>query len=286
MTKGKEASGFISLHKRRKAVITHIGDTNLVGVDHEASKSWGFHVHRLKRIFRSTEHLIMEGSEDSIDAANIAEPQGYEDLAISIARSKRIKIYPLESDFDLRPIAVPYGIDSSVVLAQTVFEGSRDVLENLFLGRLTDHETLQKYIIENSQHLKKDFLKNTSLTADDIVESINKTIVGVALELGKGVDAEQLVDNLLLGDSIIEGYLGRVRDYEEIGPRLTQLGYELSGRKTVVAGKKHVPIMKKVLMGLPLEQPLPWDAYKETLDPKEQEAVVVFERVSQGRAAT
>lgn len=283
MNRDLETDASLNPRHRREGVKLLVGDVTLMGVYHGEKLPRGLWLHRRKKIFRKAEHLIMEGSEDGLNTA-YTRPEDIEDLAISIFRKKRKTIYFLESDVDLRPLASKYGVDPSVVMAYTVYEETKNVLEKIFQGQFTT-VSLQEYIKNTSLDIKRNLFSRSSLTEGDIAKAINKTTVGMSHEEKNGVDIVDLIHDLGAGHTEIDEYLARVRDYEEMGPRLAQLATDLPRKKVVVVGENHVPAMKAALRGLPIRQPVPWNEYKETLDPEIQRQVAVFERVSQGRAA-
>ena len=230
----------------------------------------------------------MEGSRDSMGAQNTRNVQSYEGLALSVFkfRNKQDDVHCLEEDSDLRSIGSLHGVDPTVTMSYSLYEPVRDVFQKISQRKLPTYPSMIRYIEEKTPSFKKQVLPSSTITESDIIEGMVRTAQGFMIELVNGADPYDLQNSMNAGYTTLMNYFGRVRDYEWLGPNASKLSTQLPpGELVIVVGKNHVPAMKAALRGLPIRRPLPWNEYKETLDPKVQKSVSVFERVAQWREA-
>lgn len=273
--------------KSKEAVLATVGRAAIFGVHHDAKLPGGFRLQKLKDNFKMADHLIMEGDPDTLRTRQTKNPQNYEDLAVSVFnyRKKQTDVHCLEPDIDLRTLVEGYGLEPDVFMGALVFDETLDLMNGVSRGKLPTPKSRYEYALQRSEYVKHVRFPTSSITQSEILESIRINMTGLDRELFNGAEVIDLFKNYKKGYSEIINYLGSVRDFELMGPEIARLAIELPGELAVVVGKFHMPAMKAALRGLPIRQPVPWDEYKEALDPEVQEAVSVFERVSQGRAA-
>lgn len=270
----------------KEVTILELGNITLFGVNHRNKLPKGFRLQQIRGYFKEADHLLIEGSKPTIGLRNMRNPQNYEDLAVSVFKSKKSQenVHCLEEDVDLRSISSSYGIDPEVVMAYSLQVPISDVLEKITQHKLHSSKIF-KYVDEVSTVYKSRVLMASTLTEKDIAGSIRRNVVGAMVEQIKADDVQGLQRSFEAAFFVVQEYLARVRDYEWIGPRVAELLDTLPGKKVIVVGKNHLPAMEAVLCRQPVSKPVSWGEYKETLDPEKQKQVELFERVARGGIA-
>ncbi|HUQ84712.1 MAG TPA: hypothetical protein VM077_00155 [Candidatus Limnocylindrales bacterium] len=269
--------------KSKEAIVVQIGRATIFGVHHDAKLPGGFRMQQLKDNFKMTDHLLMEGDTDMLGTMNTRNPQNYEALAVSVFnyRNMRENVHWLEQGADFRSLAEQYGMDPRVFMSFMDSGSINEVVDRFMRQKFPKGKGLEEYGRDLAARIKFKAARTSPITEDDIFEAIDKNAKSRIYEITiLGEDPRNMIEDTRIADDEIMKYLGEVRDFEVMGPRVAELATELPGKLAVVVGKFHIPAMKAALRGLPIKRPLSWDEHKEKLDLEVQEAVVVFEKLA------
>lgn len=251
---------YTSTSETRNLIYEYVEEPNslLIGTTHMPENEQHGERDKFLKEVMSADHLIMEGDERTILAQINTKRDNYETLAFKTCKKP---VYFAEDNSDLVLLANTYGINKDLfglyrLLGQlrVVYEQSYDDIEFVANMHMILEVFRQNYPgferVNTEKTVKRAVLLMHYLGTEDNPSS------GVRMLIDYGVG----IDNML------KFYLGRLRDYEILGPRSRHMHRTLNGRKVQVVGSAHIKYVLPQINGVAIDKPEEWKAFVEGLD--------------------
>jgi len=242
-----------------------LDDRLLIGTNHEDIATENG-VRLLNQKLSSREHLIIEGNRKNIESAlayllKHGLPLHYEDVAYAAFKGQK---HFLEESLRWSELASKYGISKD-------FYGLYSLLVMQRKIALKRQKTGQHFYEIATEYLDVERREDCeSIDVEKTVRQHKKLLV----ELQTGP-----LLLFRLGD-IFAFYIGRLRDFEYIGPKAQELDLHLKGKKTFMVGISHLEALEKSLQGHTLEKPKEWRKFVEGLGQEVRELIELVEQMS------
>ena len=195
-------------------------------------------------------HLLIEGSSDAITASRTVGRMNYERLAYERfnERGKR-SIHFLEEGVDRRPLSINYGVRPDLVDFYDVSFG----LAHCYSIGIRDSERLLK-----AARMRLALQERESQGVDS-----EGTMTKISLALNHFSSNFSQYSAVSV---IFKKFMGKVREYEVLAPRIINVGSSLKGKKVGIVGLSHLQLLSQHLRGDFLPRPLSWHDFVLHLD--------------------
>lgn len=238
--------------------ITEIGKWKIVRVEHSKTP---FPIQHQDMI-ADADHILFESRFFALGRQN-----DYETIARDIfnLQKKQNNIHYLEDNFDVVTAGEHYGMD----LQTAIFPLATLVAKGILVTSRGNTERRQR-AFENGISTLTEYSPKFAQLAD----TEQRRILESSLANLKPGNVFQLLRTERALQAIV-AYQASIRDFETIGPRVTQLKSEIPPEESVIVvlGKNHLPTVVQALQGDQIDPPKQWNEYIKDLPKKAQRAI-------------
>lgn len=208
---------------------------------------------------KESDHLIVEGYSQADNKKRRVDPTSFESLAMTTFRNKHSgkDIHFLEEGINWRTLGEKFGIKGD---EQVVYRFLKDFyIQAAIDGRMFKPSAFVKKLTDNmtgyNQH-----------DAERLTELFKRTFINFNEAVLKGeLSDDDVAKTISVTNRLFTWYFGRLRDYELICPNALDFVTNLKGRKTMIIGSNHIPLIDKVLEGETLSVPEDWPSLVDGL---------------------
>ncbi len=170
----------------------------------------------------------------------------------------------MEEGADIEGLLVESGMSKDVAALYGTFNVTIQFV--ISRGWLEDEAKMEADIPIVSEYLKRSSSVFSEMSEEQLRFRLEKCMKGVS----------RMSNEVGTARNSIRTYESKVRDACVIGPRVTQLIGELSGKKAVFGGKNHMPAIEKAIHGESIEPPPLWPEYFNGLGSEEKDSLEAF----------
>jgi hypothetical protein len=210
-------------------------------------------------VVSKSDHLIIEGYSHADNAIRRQSPTTLESLAIETFRKRHSgrNIHYLEEGIKWKDLGEKYGIKGDW---QPLYRylGSYYIQLALKGRAFKPNEFVKTFVGHAPGYSSRDL--------EAILSLFNKTYLNFDRAINQGsVTADEISEMISRSKEVFTWYFARLRDFELICPNVIDLTNRLDGKKSMVIGSGHLPLIEKALEGETLSRPEKWPQFVDSL---------------------